>query len=380
MKNGRVMQTRGYNFALVGCGRISGKHAQALESMVPAGSRLVAVCDIDFDKALALGASTGAPAYRCAHQMLKAHPEIDVINILSESGLHARHCIELSAYRKHMVVEKPMALTVADADAMIKACEEAHVRLFVVKQNRYNPAVKALLQAIKEQRFGRIFMVTARVRWARHWQYYNQDAWRGTYELDGGVFANQACHYIDLIQAIMGVPEQVFAKGMTVTAPIEAEDSGIAIFSKGNVIGTLEATTAVRPGNLEGSLTVLGEHGTVELAGVALNEIRIWKFQEPRDTDHGIEQRTREAVDSVYGSGHTDYLVDVVNTLRGEASAAVEGIEGRKTVEILSALYESLATGTEIDVAASHPNTRLGRHLAAKTELAATSQVALEHH
>ena len=357
------MEARGYNFALVGSGRISGKHAQAFESMAMAGSRLVAVCDIDFDRALALGASTGVPAYRCAHEMLQAHPEIDVINILSESGLHARHCIELSAYRKHMVVEKPMALTVDDADTMIRACEKANVRLFIVKQNRYNPAVKALMQAIKAQRFGRIFMVTARVRWARHCQYYEQDGWRGTYQYDGGVFANQACHYIDLIQSIMGVPDQVFAKGITVTAPIEAEDSGVAIFSKGNILGTLEATTAARPGNLEGSLTVLGEFGTVELAGVALNEVRTWKFHKPHDSDYEIEQRTKQAVDSVYGSGHIDYLADVVNALRADENALVEGEEGRKTVEILSAIYESMATGKEVDVAGRHPNALLGRHL-----------------
>ncbi|MFJ2466753.1 Gfo/Idh/MocA family protein [Pseudomonas sp. NPDC087615] len=361
------MESRGFNFALVGCGRISAKHVQALSSVDLAGSRVVAVCDVKYERAQALGARLGVPAYGCAHEMMQAHPEVDVMSILSESGLHAEHCLDLIRYRKHMVVEKPMALTVDDADAMIRACDEAKVKLFIVKQNRYNNAVRLLLSAIEEQRFGRIFMVTARVRWARHAEYYEQDSWRGSYRYDGGVFANQACHYVDLIQLIMGVPDQVFAKGLTVSAPIEAEDTGIAIFSKGTVIGTLEATTAARPENLEGSLTVLGEFGAVELAGVALNEVKTWKFQTPYNSDAEALQHSGQIVDSVYGFGHIAYLADVVNALRTGGSAAVEGLEGRKTVEILSAIYESLASGKEVNVADTYSNSRLGLRQSSST-------------
>ena len=355
------MTRPGLNFALVGCGRISKKHAEAFSSVELNGSRLVAVCDVKYDRAVSLGSSLGIPSFRCAHEMIKAHPEIDVLNILSESGLHAQHCLELVKYRKHFVVEKPMALTLRDADSMISACKDAGVRLFVVKQNRYNKPVSTLMRAIKENRFGNIFMVTARVRWSRSVDYYKTDPWRGTFKLDGGVFANQASHYIDLMQAVMGMPEQVFAKGITVSAPIEAEDSGVAIFTSRNVIGTLEATTAIRPRNLEGSLSVLGEFGSVELSGVALNEIRSWNLISSASHDVEVLHASEVFRDSIYGFGHAPFLADVVKAIVSEENVAVEGSEGRKTVEILEAIYESLATGKEISIPSSCSKSMLGR-------------------
>lgn len=355
------MEGRGLNFALVGCGRISRKYAEAFTSDKLPGSRLIAVCDVKYERAKALGSRLEIPYYRCQHEMMQSHPEIDVVNILSESGLHAEHCLDLVKYKKHMVVEKPMALTMQDADAMIQACANANIRLFVVKQNRYNRPVKLLMRALGEGRFGRVFMVTARVRWARHNEYYEQDQWRGTYKYDGGVFANQACHYIDLIQSIMGVPDQVFARGTRVGAPIEAEDLGVAVFTNGPVIGVLEATTATRPGDLEGSLSVLGEFGSVELSGVALNEVRTWRFQSATPYDEQILESSCELTDSVYGFGHTAYLADVVRVLSTGEKGAVDGVEGRKTVDILSAIYESMATGKEVSVDGNYTNSLLGR-------------------
>nr|HPQ42503.1 Gfo/Idh/MocA family oxidoreductase [bacterium] len=248
-----------------------------------------------------------------------------------------------------MVVEKPMALTIDDADDMIHACDRAGVRLFVVKQNRYNRPVQKLRQALESGRFGRIVMGTVRVRWCRRQDYYDQDAWRGTWALDGGVFTNQASHHVDLLEWMLGDPVSVFAKSSTTLVNIEVENSGVAVLQfKNGALGVIEVTTATRPRDLEGSLSILGENGTVVIGGFAVNEIQTWNFIEPHSEDRAIFEETRQDPPNVYGFGHIPYLENVVNCIQNDEPALVDGLEGRKSLELISAIYESVETGREV--------------------------------
>lgn len=350
-------------FALVGCGRIAKKHATHLAEGNIKGARLAAVCDLVPDRAKQFGEKYNVPWYTSPHEMLeKEKDHIDVVNILTPSGDHAKHTIELAPYGKHLVVEKPMALTLSDADAMIKKCDEEGVRLFVVKQNRYNLPVKKLKEALDKGRFGKLVLGTVRVRWCRDQEYYNQDKWRGTWEHDGGVFANQAIHHIDLLTWIMGEVESVVAKASTRLVDIEAEDTGVVLLKfKNGALGVIEATTATRPDDLEGSLSVLGEKGTVEIGGFAVNKMKVWNFVEKEEQDNEILESAFQNPPDVYGFGHIEYLNNVVDTLIHKKNALVAGLEGRKSLELVTAIYESIETGKEVVVNFNPEKCRLGR-------------------
>jgi predicted dehydrogenase len=339
------------NFALIGCGRIAPKHVESLTSGAVPGAKLVAVCDTQFERAKAIADKhPGVKAFSDRFEMMETMGDgVDVVTILTPSGLHAQHTIEMSKFRKHIVVEKPMALTLQDADAMISACDAAGVRLFVVKQNRYNVPVKKLRQALEAGRFGKLVMGTVRVRWCRTQKYYDQDSWRGTWAYDGGVFANQASHHVDLLQWMMGDVESVFAKTSTSLVNIETEDTGVVILKfKNGALGVIEATTATRPKDLEGSISVLGEKGSVEIGGFAVNEMKVWNFTEPTPEDAQVVEKYRVTPPNVYGLGHTEYLNKVVESIREGRSALVDGLEGRKSLELISAIYESVETGKEV--------------------------------
>jgi predicted dehydrogenase len=350
-------------FALVGCGRIAQKHADLLHGKHIAGAKLVAVCDIKADRAEKLGTRCGVPHFADMHAMMaKLADDIDVVAILIESGLHGRHCLELAPYKKDIVVEKPMALTLDDADAMIRACDANGIKLFVVKQNRYNLPVQAARVALDAGRFGKLVMGTVRVRWCRTQAYYDQDPWRGTWALDGGVFANQASHHVDLLEWFLGEPVSVFAKSRRALVDIEAEDTGVAIITfRSGAIGVVEATTATRPKDLEGSLSILGATGTVEIGGFAVNEMKTWQFADATDADKDMLTRMRETPPNVYGFGHGAYLNNVVQTINGDGSALVDGLEGRKSLELINAIYESIATEREVILRFQAHHARLGQ-------------------
>ncbi|WP_100747203.1 Gfo/Idh/MocA family protein, partial [Leptospira ellisii] len=300
------------------------------------------------------------PAYADMHSMMK-NEKIDVVSILTPSGLHAEHVIQLAKYGKDIVVEKPMALTLEDADAMIQACDENGSKLFVVKQNRFNVPVLKLREALEAKRFGRLVMGTIRVRWCRTQDYYNQDPWRGTWELDGGVLTNQASHHIDLLEWMMGDVESVFAKGNTSLVNIETEDTAVATvkFTNG-ALGIIEATTAARPTDLEGSISILGEQGTVVIGGFAVNKIQTWKFSKETDEDLEIMDRYSVNPPNVYGYGHQAYYEHVVDCIINQKSALVDGLKGRKSLELITALYESIETGKEVFLRFQPKKCRLG--------------------
>lgn len=348
-------------FALVGCGRISKKHADLLAKNID-NANLVAVCDNQPDRARDVGERYSVPWFTDMDQMLtELEDQIDVVSILTPSGLHAEHAIKLAPYGKHLVIEKPMALTVQDADKMIMACDQAGIKMFVVKQNRYNAPIVKLREALVAGRFGKLVMGTVRVRWCRGQEYYDQDAWRGTWALDGGVFANQASHHIDLLMWCLGTPVKVYATSRTALVNIEADDTAAAIihFSSG-ALGIVEATTATRPRDLEGSLSILGESGVVEVGGFAVNEMKVWNLEDEIDTNAQVLETYRESPPSVYGFGHKAYLDNVVESIENNTPSLVDGLEGRKSLELISALYESIHTGKEVNLRYVQKDSPLG--------------------
>ncbi len=338
------------NFALVGCGRISRKHIEAIQEITNAN--LIAVCDINENLAKEVSKKSGdIPYYTSYDEMLKNHKEIDVVNILTPSGMHPKHTIDIvKKYKKHIVCEKPMALKLSDADEMIKVCDENNVRLFVVKQNRYNLPVQKLKKAIDEKKFGKLVLGTVRVRWCRPQKYYDLADWRGTWHLDGGVITNQASHHIDLLEWMMGEPVSVMAKNGTYLSNIEVDDTCVAIirFSCG-ALGIIEATTAVRPKDLEGSLSIMGEKGSVVIGGFAVNKMETWNFEDLLEAESkAIVDEFAEMPENVYGFGHKRYLEHIIDCIINKKKALVDGFEGRKSLELINAIYESVETGKEV--------------------------------
>ena len=274
------------NFALIGCGRISKKHIDAVNAID--GANLVAVCDLDIDKAKKQAEYAGGVKVYTSYDEMLTKEDVDIVNILTPSGLHPEHTIDVvKKYKKHIIVEKPMALRLEDSDAMIRICDENAVRLFVVKQNRYNLPVSKLREAVEANRFGKMVMGTVRVRWCRPQAYYDQDAWRGTWEMDGGALTNQASHHIDLLEWMMGDPVSVMAKTETFLTDVEVEDTGVAIIKfRNGALGVVEATTATRPKDLEGSLSILGEKGSVVIGGFAVNKMQTWNFTDSSEEEN----------------------------------------------------------------------------------------------
>ena len=337
------MSQRILNFALVGCGRVSENHLSAITSgAFPA--RLVAVADAEEPRAKAKGEKYGVPWYADYHRMVESHPEIDVIDVATPTGYHAAHVVDLARHGRHIVVEKPMALRVADCDAMIRACRRHGGRLFIVKQNRFNPAVVAARKVLDAGRFGKLVLGTVRVRWHRTQEYYEQDHWHGTWALDGGVMSQQASHHLDLLQWFMGPIRSMQCLTATRLMRIEVEDTALAMMRfKSGALGAFEATVASRPENLEGSLSILGEGGSVIIGGPAVNRILYWKFGREEPGDAEIMHHHSQDVPNVYGRGHTPFLADVARCIVRGLPSMLEGPEGKKNVQILTALYESAA-------------------------------------
>jgi predicted dehydrogenase len=350
-------------FALVGCGRVSKRHCELLGGHKISGAELVGVCDVDPERAQTTGQRWNVPYFHDMHEMMRRlQDKIDAISILTESGNHARNTIELAPYGKHCIVEKPMALTLDDADAMIRACDAAGIKLFIIKQNRFNLPVIKLRQAIEANRFGKIVMGSVRVRWCRPQGYYDQDAWRGTWAMDGGVLTNQASHHIDLLEWMLGDVESVFAKSRTALVDIEAEDTAIAVLQfRSGALGIIEATTATRPRDLEGSLSILGEKGSVVIGGFAVNKIETWNFLDVTPEDSEVIEKYSVNPPDVYGFGHKSYYEHVVKCLERGGQQIVDGLEGRRSLELIMAIYESIETSAEVSLRFSPKRCRLGQ-------------------
>lgn len=338
---------RSFRVGLVGCGRISKNHFDALGKVD--GLELVAVADTDLERARKAGQEQGADAYGSLEEML-ASTTLDVVSICTPSGLHSAQGVEAAKAGKHVVTEKPMSITLAQADALVHACDAAGVHLFVVKQNRLNRPIQLLKRAVDKNRFGRIYMANVTVRWQRPQEYYDAESWRGTWEFDGGAFMNQASHYVDLIQWLVGPVESVMAQTATQARRIEAEDSGIGILKfRSGALGVIEVNVLTYPKNLEGSITLLGEKGSVKIGGTAVNKVEHWVFADYDDDDKLVEAASTNPP-NVYGFGHEGYYRNVLAVLRGQAKPETDGRAGRKSLELILGIYESAKAGREIPI------------------------------
>src|SRR5262245_7004947 len=347
-------------FALVGCGNIARKHAHALSNLLEDGE-IGAFVDLDPARAQKFSQEYGAPGFTSIREMMQALGDgIDVISVLTPSGTHCDNVLELAQYGRPIVVEKPLALRLDDADRMIEACDAHDVKLFVVHQNRYNlPIVKAR-QALQQGRFGKLVMGTVRLRWTRDQAYYDSAAWRGTWKHDGGVFMNQAVHHVDMLSWFMGNVETVRSMAATRLVNIETEDTGVAVMRyTSGALGVLEATTATRPKDLEGSISILGEKGTVVIGGFFMNELVTWNFEDKLPIDDVVfEQFGKNPSELGYNLG--EYLRDVIASVRDGKPALVDGHEGRKSLELVTALYESIETNADVQVHFRARKCRLG--------------------
>lgn len=337
---------RRIRFAVVGCGRIAGNHFGALRQHAE-NAELIAVCDSD---AAALGkavASTGAPGFSTLTELLDGATP-DVVVLCTPSGLHSQQAIKAAQRGVHVVTEKPMATRWSDGLEMVRACDEADVRLFVVKQNRRNATLQLVKRALEQGRFGRIFMVTINVFWSRPQEYYDSARWRGTWEFDGGALMNQASHYVDLVDWLIGPVESVQAYVATLARNIQVEDTAtVGVRWRSGALGSINVTMLAYPKNFEGSITILGEHGTVRVGGVAVNEIQQWQFAQPRPEDGDIAAASYQT-SSVYGFGHPLYYENVIQALRGQAEPETDGREGLRSLEILIASYLSARDGRRV--------------------------------
>ena len=331
--------------ALAGCGRISRNHFDAIAKVE--GLELAAVCDIVPERATEAGLRFGVPSFESFDEML-ASVRCDAVALCTPSGLHPKHGIIAARSGKHVICEKPMAISLADADALVRECDGAGVHLFVVKQNRLNPAIQLLKRAVDRGRFGRIYVANTTVRWTRPQEYYDQAPWRGTWEFDGGAIMNQASHYVDLLQWLVGPVESVVAQTATLARRIETEDTGAAVMKfRSGALGVLEVTMLTFPRNMEGSITLLGERGSVKVGGTAVNRVEHWQFADYDDDDKLVDAAATNPA-SVYGFGHEGYYRNVLSVLRGSAVPDTDGRQGRKSLELILGIYESAKTGREI--------------------------------
>ncbi|MBU1962817.1 MAG: Gfo/Idh/MocA family oxidoreductase [Gammaproteobacteria bacterium] len=342
-----IIQNRKIRIGIVGCGRISKNHFGSLEKHAD-NIELVAVCDTNPNILGVHAEKYQVPGYGNMEKMLKAE-QLDLVALCTPSGIHPDQAAMAAKHSIHVMTEKPMATRWLDGRRMVKACDEARVRLFVVKQNRRNTTLQLLKRAVDEKRFGRIHMVHLNVFWTRPQEYYDQAGWRGTWEFDGGALMNQASHYVDLLDWLIGPVDKVQAM-MSTTRDIEVEDTGVLnVKWRNGALGSMNVTMLTYPKNLEGSITILGEKGTVRVGGVAVNDIQLWQFEEPKDYDQQIETANYETT-SVYGFGHPLYYKNVIDVLRGEAEPETDGREGLKSLELLIAAYLSARDGKTVSL------------------------------
>jgi len=346
LNNFPIITDRRLKVGVVGCGRISKNHFGSILQH-PEELELAAVCDNEGNALKQATEEYNIQGYTELNDMLN-HEVLDLVVLCTPSGLHPSQAVLAAAHGVHIVSEKPMATRYNDGLKMVQACDDAGVRLFVVKQNRRNATVQLLKRAIDEKRFGAIKMVHLNVFWTRPQEYYDHgQGWRGTWEFDGGAFMNQASHYVDLVEWLIGPVERVQAM-MSTTRDIEAEDTGVVnIKWRSGALGSMAVTMLTYPKNLEGSITILGETGSVKVGGVAVNEIQTWDFADQRDYDAEVKSANYETT-SVYGFGHPLYYRNVIDVMRGNAEPETDGREGLKSLEFLTAAYMAARDGGSV--------------------------------
>ena len=349
-------KTRTVKFAIIGCGRISYRHIEAIKAN--SNAELVALCDLNIDKANERNAAAGVKVYQDYNEMFRKE-QIDVVCIMTPSGMHAEHAIDIiEKYKKHVVIEKPISLTVSGGMKLIETANKNDVRLFAVHQNRFNKAVRKIMSAIESKIFGRITLGTVRIRWSRGQAYYDRDPWRGTWALDGGALTNQAIHHIDLLQWLVGEVASVSCIGATQLVDVEVEDTACAWLKfKSGAVGTIEATTTARPMNkdMEASISILGENGAAIIEGASVNRLTAWTFG-----DIDLEEYS-ETPPNVYGYGHNNIIDNVVDVLTKGGEPLITGEDALGSIKLLHALYRSIELGgREVKLNDNPVSARLG--------------------
>lgn len=346
MTRGRAITGRKIRIAVIGCGRIAASHFKAIEAQHD-DLELVAVCDTDPNTVRLAQDHYHATGHASLAVLLKS-ANADLVSLCTPSGLHPQQAILAARAGCHVITEKPMATRWSDGLQMVRECDEADVHLLVVKQNRRNTTLQLLKRALEKRRFGRIYMVTVNVFWSRPQTYYDGGKWRGTWEFDGGALMNQASHYVDLVDWLIGPVESVQAYVATLARNIQVEDTAtVGVRWRSGALGSINVTMLTYPKNLEGSITVIGETGTVRIGGVAVNDIQHWEFADKDADDDTIRSASYQTA-SVYGTGHTGYYSNVVKVLRGEAEPDTDGREGLRSLELLIASYLSARDGRRV--------------------------------
>lgn len=338
-------------YALIGCGRISPNHISAA---VNNDIEIVALCDLDVSKANELkkkfSLSDDVKVYQDYKDMIKKET-INLIGIATESGKHADiaiHCIKNSI---NLIIEKPIALSLSDADEIIRLSNEHNVVVSACHQNRFNKSIQKIREAIENNRFGKLFYGTAHIRWNRGKDYYTQAPWRGTWEQDGGALMNQCIHNIDLLRWMMGNEiDEVFSFTDNLNHPYnETEDFGIALVKfKNGSYGVIEGTTNIYPKNLEETLYLFGENATVKAGGKSVNIIEEWLFKDNIDDPDTVKLKYHEDPPTVYGFGHTPLYKDVIDSIEKNKEPYVSAIDGRNALELVLAIYQSSKTGKPV--------------------------------
>ena len=340
-------------YALIGCGRIATNHVKAV---VNNNLEFVAACDVDTDKIETLLAKhdlqndASIARYADYKKMIDDHPDIELAAIATPSGVHAEIALYCIDHGINVIIEKPMAMNINDADEIIKRSTEKNVKVCACHQNRFNLAVQKVRAAVENERLGKISHGSIHVRWNRGKDYYTQAPWRGTWAEDGGCLMNQCIHSIDMLRWMMG-DEVVSVYGITRQQQhdyLEAEDVGLAIVDFANgAIATIEGTTNVYPQNLEETLYMFGDKGTVKLGGKSMNNIDIWNFADEEDEDSETRE-LKEATINVYGNGHTPLYADMIDAIVKDRKPYIDAIAGKNALEMVLAIYKSMKTGETV--------------------------------
>ena len=358
-----MITDRRIRIALVGCGRISRNHINAIAEHQDR-AELVAICDTQPEKLaqaeqLIIQAATLHPGFVSEVTQFSSYNEllisvrngtisVDMVVLATPSGLHSAQVIAAAEAGLHVCTEKPMATRWADGLAMVRACDDAGKHLFVVKQNRFNQTLQLVKRQLKAGRFGQLAIVAVNVFWQRPQSYYDQDSWRGTWEFDGGALMNQASHYVDLLDWLIGPVDRISASTATLGRSIEVEDTAaLQLRWRNGALGTMAVTMLTYPKNLEGSITLLGENGSVKIGGLAVNHIDLWDFADKSPDDAFVEQASYETT-NIYGFGHLPFYSNVLDTLQGKAEALCDGREGLRSLELLIGAYRSARYGRSV--------------------------------
>ena len=346
--------------ALIGCGRIANHHCKAIKDT--AGVELAAVCDMDFDKAATFEAEFGVPTYTNYRRMMREREDIDIVAIITPSGMHYEHSTDVvSDYGKHVIVEKPTFLRPQHLTDMYALAEKKSVQVFPVFQNRYNKAVRRTKQAIDEDELGQIQIINVRVRWCRPQRYYDLAPWRGTFSHDGGALSNQGIHHVDLLRYLGGEVSSVQATMKTFGADIPAEDTIVATLNfESGAVGSLEVTTAARPDDFEASLSIVGTQGLAQIGGIAVNELQIFTPDPSACAGNSVDFRGIKGAGAVYGYGHQDMYQDIVSHLNGEAGYPITYEDCLSTLNLLHAFYRSDEDGQTVSPSDGIESVRLG--------------------